>query len=225
MLNRHLLDRISSETPLIEWRPSRRLPNRDVRHQIRSGRQTQNRLSVLTTRFRNALKKSVEGIVEAGRVLIEAKNELDHRQFTDWVVNELRFGTRKAGKREADVRQKCSCFWANPCHWHAFSATQMLMGWCKYSLRVGRLLITKGTTNTHPHGLHINRREAPLASCFSIIALGTAHPQIGCGFHAVRHISGVRSSSGDLPTRLIASGIGPLLREVGSRLPISAQAH
>ena len=38
-------------------------------------------LNVLTTRFRKALKKSVEGIIESGRVLIEAKDELEHGQF------------------------------------------------------------------------------------------------------------------------------------------------
>ena len=64
--------------------------------------------SVLTARFRNALKKSVEGIIEAGRVLIEAKNELEHGQFIDWVVRELRFGTRKDGNREPTcARHKC----------------------------------------------------------------------------------------------------------------------
>jgi hypothetical protein len=37
-----------------------------------SGQESQERLKVLTARFRNALKKSVEGIIEAGRVLIDA---------------------------------------------------------------------------------------------------------------------------------------------------------
>jgi hypothetical protein len=85
------------------------------------------KLSALTARFRNALKKSVEGIIEAGRVLIEAKNELDHGRFTDWVVRELRFGTRKDGSREADLRKAEMLMFlarneviSNPCHWHAF---------------------------------------------------------------------------------------------------------
>jgi hypothetical protein len=47
----------------------------------------------------------VEGIIEAGRVLIEAKNELEHGQFTDWVVRELRFDSRKNGSCEADLRK------------------------------------------------------------------------------------------------------------------------
>jgi hypothetical protein len=37
--------------------------------------------------------------------LIEAKNELEHGQFNDWVVRELRFGTRKDGSGEADLRK------------------------------------------------------------------------------------------------------------------------
>ena len=58
-----------------------------------------------TRSVRNALKKSVEGIIEAERVLIEAKNELDHGQFIDWVVNDLRFGIRKDGSRPPDLRK------------------------------------------------------------------------------------------------------------------------
>jgi hypothetical protein len=84
-------------------------------------------LSVLTQRFRNALKKSVAGIVEAGQVLIEAKSQIEHGQFTDWVVRELRFGTQKHGSRVSDVRKAEMLVLlarneviANPCHWHAF---------------------------------------------------------------------------------------------------------
>ena len=96
-----MLERISLDKNLVEWSPERKTSTR--RHQ--NGRQTQDKLSALTARFRNALKKSVEGIIEAGRVLIEAKNELEHGQFIDWVVRELRFGSRKNGSREADLRK------------------------------------------------------------------------------------------------------------------------
>lgn len=59
-------------------------------------------LTVLTQRFRDALRKGVEGIIEAGRVLIEAKSKLKHGQFTDWVVRELRFGEwRDRGEEES----------------------------------------------------------------------------------------------------------------------------
>jgi hypothetical protein len=89
--------------------------------------QKPDRINVLTARFRNALKKSVEGIIEAGRVLIEAKNELEHGQFIDWVVNDLRFGIRKDGSRPADLRKAQMLMFlarneviSNACHWHAF---------------------------------------------------------------------------------------------------------
>lgn len=62
-------------------------------------------LRVLTQRFRNALKKGVAGIIEAGQVLIEAKKKLPHGQFTDWVVTEIRFDTRNVASREANIRQ------------------------------------------------------------------------------------------------------------------------
>ena len=81
----------------VEWLPSRK-------HRLQRGRQNQDRLKLLTARFRNALKKSVEGIIEAGRVLIEAKNELEHGQFMDWVVRDLRFGTTR-GDREPGPAQ------------------------------------------------------------------------------------------------------------------------
>ena len=104
-------------------RPSHKASNR--RHQ--NGPKNQDRINVLTARFRNALKKSVEGIIEAGRVLIEAKDELEHGQFIDWVVNDLRFGIRKDGSRVADLRKAQMLMFlarneviSNACHWHAF---------------------------------------------------------------------------------------------------------
>ena len=117
-----MLERISLDKNLVEWRPERKTSTRPHHN----GRQTQGRLSALTSRFRNALKKSVEGIIEAGRVLIEAKNELEHGQFTDWVVRELRFGSRKERSREADIRKAEMLMLlarndviSNSCHWHA----------------------------------------------------------------------------------------------------------
>ena len=91
-----------------------------------NSRKNSNDLSALTQRFRDALKKSVAGIIEAGRVLIEAKKKLPRGQFTNWVVRELRFGTRKDGSREADLRKAEMLMLlarneviSNPCHWHA----------------------------------------------------------------------------------------------------------
>jgi hypothetical protein len=50
---------------------------------------TRDDLSLLTKRFRNALKKSVAGIIEAGQVLIEAKGRIEHGDFTDWEQKRL----------------------------------------------------------------------------------------------------------------------------------------
>jgi hypothetical protein len=112
-----MLDRISLGPDLDDSHPSRKTSNH----------QNQRKLSIFTTRFQNALKKSVEGIIEAGRVLIEAKNELEHGQFIDWVVRELRFGTRKDGSRPADLRKAQILMFlarneviSNANHWYAF---------------------------------------------------------------------------------------------------------
>jgi hypothetical protein len=112
-----MLDRMSLGPDLDESRSSRKTSNH----------QNQRKLSIFTARFRNALKKSVEGIIEAGRVLIEAKNELEHGQFADWVVNDLRFGSRKEGSRKADLRKAEMLMFlarndviSKSCHWHDF---------------------------------------------------------------------------------------------------------
>jgi hypothetical protein len=92
-----------------------------------SSRKTQDELKQLTQRFRNALKKSVAGIIEAGQVLIEAKDRIEHGKFTDWVDRELRFGGQpKAHSREANIRQAEMLMFlarheviSNACHWHA----------------------------------------------------------------------------------------------------------
>lgn len=121
-----MLDRISPGLPLIQTRASRSLSDHR-RHHYGNCHTTRERVNVLTSRFRNALRKSVEGIIEAGRVLIEAKGELEHGQFTDWVVRELRFGTQKEGNGEPDIRKAEMLMYlarneviSNPCHWHAF---------------------------------------------------------------------------------------------------------
>jgi MFS family permease len=44
-------------------------------------------------------------IVLGGQAADRFENELEYGQFTEWVVRELRFGTRKAGSREADLRK------------------------------------------------------------------------------------------------------------------------
>jgi hypothetical protein len=103
------------------------------------------------------LKKSVQGIVEAGLVLIQAKCELEHGEFTDWVVNELRFGTRKVGVPHADIRKaELLMFLArnevisNSCHWHAFPPSPRTL-WELTQIRPKQrllALIADGTINS-----------------------------------------------------------------------------
>jgi hypothetical protein len=57
---------------------------------------SQTQIDILTSRFRSALRKSIEGIIEMGKVLIEAKEQLPHGQFLDWVEGELKFPVRDA---------------------------------------------------------------------------------------------------------------------------------
>jgi hypothetical protein len=153
-----MLDRISRGQHLLElWPPQDPLDRRIDRRRLRNGHKNQHKLSVLTARFRNALKKSVEGIIEAGRVLIEAKNELEHGQFTDWVVNELRFGTRKVGVRDADIRKAEMLMFlarndviSNPCHWHDFPPSPRTL-WELTQIRPKQRLlelIANGTINS-----------------------------------------------------------------------------
>jgi hypothetical protein len=118
-----MLERTSLQENLRQWRPSHKAGNRGRQ----SAQLEKDRLRLLTSRFRNALKKSVEGIIESGRVLIDAKSQLEHGQFTDWVVNELRFGVRKESNGEPDIRKAEMLMYlarneviSNSCHWHAF---------------------------------------------------------------------------------------------------------
>src|SRR5579864_7266026 len=100
-----MLDRVSRGRTQLETLPPRHTLDRNDPPPIRNRLKNTHSLSELTSQFHEALKKSVEGIVEAGLVLIQAKSELEHGQFTDWVVNELRFGTQKAGAPHADIRK------------------------------------------------------------------------------------------------------------------------
>jgi hypothetical protein len=111
-----MLDRIARDENLVDWRPA-----------IKSTKRSQNRLGLLTTRFRKAFRKSVEGIIEAGRVLIEAKDELEHGQFIDWVERDLRFGSGQEGDRGLSLRKAQMLMFvakneviSNANHWFVF---------------------------------------------------------------------------------------------------------
>ena len=137
-----MLDRISLDKNLIEWRAECKAFTRQQQNGRQShSRRSQDKLSVFTTRFRNALKKSVEGIIEAGRVLIEAKSELEHGQFIDWVVGDLQFGTR--GNRGPDLRKAQILMFlarneviSNASHWHAFPPSPRTLLGCNFTPRL-----------------------------------------------------------------------------------------
>jgi hypothetical protein len=63
-------------------------------------------LNALTLEFQNALKKSIEGFIEAGKVLIRAKNQVKKQRvrWEDWVIRTVRFGERKRNGA-ADLRK------------------------------------------------------------------------------------------------------------------------
>jgi Protein of unknown function (DUF3102) len=85
-----MLDRISQDAPLIAFRSPRR-PNHKLINQ-----KYQQRLADLTARFKNAMRKSIEGIIEAGQILQEAKDSLEHGQWLFWLENHLQFDVRQA---------------------------------------------------------------------------------------------------------------------------------
>ena len=60
-----MLERIALDQNLVDWSTSRKTSNR----RRPSNRASQGRINVLTARFRNALKKSVEGIM----VLVQSR--------------------------------------------------------------------------------------------------------------------------------------------------------
>jgi hypothetical protein len=53
-------------------------------------------LKVFTARFRDAIKRSIQGILDAGAVLIDAKEQLEYGTFQNWVLNDLKIGLRQA---------------------------------------------------------------------------------------------------------------------------------
>ena len=168
---------------LLETDSPRRNLDRSDRRPLPNRLKNTHDLSELTERFRNALKKSVEGIVEAGRVLIQAKDELEHGEFTDWVVNDLRFGTRKTGSRESDIRKaEMLMFLARheiigkSCHWHAFPPSPRTL-WELTQIRPKQRLldlIGDGTINpgmTREEAIALRHGSAPERSAVPTVRL------------------------------------------------------
>jgi hypothetical protein len=118
------------------------------------------------------LKKSVAGIIEAGQVLIEAKERIEHGRFSDWVVSEIRFGSRKDRSHEADLRKAEMLMFlarneviSNPCHWHAlppsirtlYELTQVDQRRLLYLIEKGR--VHAGTTREEAIGFQPKSKQ------------------------------------------------------------------
>lgn len=85
----------------------------------RSAHARRNRISVsdLTAQFQKAWQKGVEGLMEAGLVLIRGKKQLKHGEFSEWVKHKLGLSIRDAEMLMSLARHEMI---SNPCHWHAF---------------------------------------------------------------------------------------------------------
>jgi hypothetical protein len=125
----------------------------------------------LSASFRDAMLKSVAGIIEAGRILIDGKTRLAHGQFTDWVAVDLKLSNVAAvALRKAEMLMLLARHpvIANPCHWHAFPPSPRTLYELSL-LRPSRELLARiadGTINSAT-----SREEA--------IALRTGRPQDG----------------------------------------------
>ena len=125
-----MLERIALDQNLVDWPTSRKASNR----RRQSHRASQGRISVLTARFRNALKKSVEGIVEASRGADpgpRTSSSMANLPTGLWMSCHLARERAILAKRTC-ARRKCSCFWREmscdikPCHWHAIPPPRTL---------------------------------------------------------------------------------------------------
>jgi hypothetical protein len=78
--------------------------------------------------------------------------------LTDWVVRELRFGVRKDGNGDPDIRKAEMLMYlarnevvSNPCHWHAFVMSRCLLNIAKRSL-LRLMLSCVGLASKHAAG-------------------------------------------------------------------------
>jgi hypothetical protein len=175
-------------------------------------------------RFRSALKKGVEGIIEAGRVLIEAKATLDHGQFSDWVVSELRHGAAKPGSREADIRKAQILMFvarndvlSNPSHWHALPPSPRTL----YELtqihpkRLLKLIdggkIHPGTTREEAIGFQPKEKSAPKAAALKlkdeVATLLNVCILLGQADCVLAHIRGLKRARRDLTMEMFDQAV------------------
>lgn len=154
----------------------------------------------------------MEGIIEAGRVLIEAKSELEHGQFMKWVVRELRFGERRPGDRRPSIRKADMLMFlarneviSSPQHWHALPPSPRTL-WELTQVRPKRRLleliangkIYPGMTREEAialrHGVSNRRSPVPRLKP-QIAALLEVCIFLGGGDGVIGHIRGLKDMS------------------------------
>ena len=74
-------------------------------------------LSALTAQFQKAWRKGVEGLMEAGGVLNQGKEQLEHGKFTHWVEHKLGLSIRHEEMLMSLAQHEVI---SKSCHWHAF---------------------------------------------------------------------------------------------------------
>jgi hypothetical protein len=114
-------------------------PDGKTRRKVSSRRQ-------LTTRFRHAWRMGVEGIITAGRVIIDGKQQLAHGDFVEWVENELKLGERTAQMLMIVAKHPVL---ANPNHWFGFPPSWRTLYELSH-IRPPRMLQLIASAEIHP---------------------------------------------------------------------------
>jgi hypothetical protein len=114
-------------------------PDGKTRRKVSSRRQ-------LTTRFRHAWRMGVEGIITAGRVIIDGKQQLAHGDFVEWVENELKLGERTAQMLMSVAKHPVL---ANPNHWFGFPPSWRTLYELSH-IRPPRMLQLIASAEIHP---------------------------------------------------------------------------
>jgi hypothetical protein len=91
--------------------------------------------ATLTQRFRSAWRAGVAGIIKAGQVLLDGKEQLEHGAFLDWVEHDLKLGERKAQCLMLVAKHPVI---SNPHHWCAFPPSWRTLVELSYLCRPGQ---------------------------------------------------------------------------------------
>jgi hypothetical protein len=128
--------------------------------------------SAFAADFRAAFRKGVEGIIQAGQVLVDAKAALPHGEFTDMVERDLRLGIRKAQMLMAICEHPVI---SNAHHWCAFPPSWRTL-WELTHIRPDRRMleliaggeIYQGMTREEAIGLMPGQRQETAKAILSV---------------------------------------------------------